>query len=48
MASSLRLSTRALRAVPYTPLRASAFNGFRAYSTGKTQVRTLRFSVPSE
>lgn len=48
MASSLRLSTRALRAVPYTPLRASAFNGFRAYSTGKTQVRTLRFSEPSE
>lgn len=47
MASSLRLSTRAFRAVPCTPLRSAAYPGFRAYSTGKTQVRFLCPPMPS-
>lgn len=38
MASTLRLSSRALRFAAPAPLRA--FNG-RAYSTGKTTVRAL-------
>lgn len=36
------MSTRALRAVPTaSPLRSATFNGFRSYSTGKTQVRNM-------
>lgn len=42
MATALRLSASALRASTAasaaSPLRSAAFNGLRAYSTGKTQV----------